>query len=160
MPAMPNARDDLLGLFDFAWGRFRDRMAGLDDQEWAWTPVAGDDRVSIRWRLDHLADLLTEDRNASWLGLPRGPQRGAPVAAPDGATAVDAVRAGFAHWRGLLRQADDEALGRPIGFGPYAASSRYSFALHLADEMIHHTAEAALLRDLYPGTTVGERERG
>jgi hypothetical protein len=29
-----------------------------------------------------------------------------------------------------------------------------SFVLHIADELIHHTAEAALLRDLFAGASV------
>ena len=34
-----------------------------------------------------------------------------------------------------------------------AATGR-SFVLHIADELIHHTAEAALLRDLFAGDSV------
>ncbi|GAA3431286.1 hypothetical protein [Kutzneria kofuensis] len=33
--------------------------------------------------------------------------------------------------------------------GFYASDTRRSFVLHILDELIHHGAEAALLRDLY-----------
>jgi hypothetical protein len=38
----------------------------------------------------------------------------------------------------------DERLG-----GAFADSTRRAFALHILDELIHHGAEVALLRDLY-----------
>lgn len=84
---MNSARDDLLELFDFCWQRFGTRTAGLTDDEWQWQPLA-DYRVTIRWRLDHIAQFLREQRNGPW---------------------------------------------------------------HLVDELIHHTAEVAILRDLWPG---------
>ena len=57
-----------------------------------------------------------------------------------------------ADWRAHLAALDDAALAAPVGCvgGPFAGSSRLAFALHVADEYIHHGAEAALLRDLYP----------
>jgi len=33
--------------------------------------------------------------------------------------------------------------------GPYACSDRVAFVVHIMDELIHHGAEVALLRDLY-----------
>jgi hypothetical protein len=42
-------------------------MSGLTDDEWAWEPVS--DGRSLRWRLAHIAQLLTESRNTEWLGL-------------------------------------------------------------------------------------------
>ena len=48
---------------------------------------------------------------------------------------------------------DDEALNTPLGevAGYFADATGRSFVLHIADELIHHTAEAALLRDLFAG---------
>ncbi len=37
--------------------------------------------------------------------------------------------------------------------GPYGSATRRSFVLRIADELIHHGAEAALLRDLYASRT-------
>lgn len=48
--------------------------------------------------------------------------------------------------RGVLRGG-----GKPAG--RYGAASRRSFVLHVLDELIHHGAEAALLRDLYAATS-------
>ena len=33
--------------------------------------------------------------------------------------------------------------------GPFATSDRVAFVIHIMDELIHHGAEVALLRDLY-----------
>jgi hypothetical protein len=46
---------------------------------------------------------------------------------------------------------DGEAMARELGasFGPCAESNRADLLLHVADELIHHGAEIALLRDLY-----------
>jgi hypothetical protein len=148
---MTTARDDLLDLFDFAWGRLRDRMAGLTDDEWRWRPVPDDDRITVRWRLDHITHTLTEERNATWLGLPADPPTDA---APE--TAADALARladAYQQWRGQLTGVTDQALAAPIGKpgGWYGEATRYSFALHIVDELIHHAAEAALLRDLYAG---------
>jgi hypothetical protein len=51
---------------------------------------------------------------------------------------------------------DDEALNTPLGemAGYFADATGRSFVLHIADELIHHTAEAALLRDLFAGGSV------
>jgi len=37
--------------------------------------------------------------------------------------------------------------------GYFAGATVRSFVLHIADELIHHTAEAALLRDLFAGAS-------
>lgn len=162
---------DLLDLLDYAMRRLAGRLAGLDDAEWAWTPT-GDDRIGIRWRLQHIADLLSMERNWTWLGLPapqepmpatptigRGPGGGGPslsaagdAAAGGAADAIAAVDAAYRHWRDALGPCSDEQLAAPIGplAAPYyAEASRPSFVLHIADELIHHGAETALLRDLY-----------
>jgi hypothetical protein len=51
---------------------------------------------------------------------------------------------------------DDEALDTPLAeaAGYFAGATGRSFVLHIADELIHHTAEAALLRDLFAGASV------
>ncbi len=37
-------------------------------------------------------------------------------------------------------------------FGPWAESNKADSLLHVVDELIHHGAEVALLRDLYAAT--------
>ena len=147
---MASARDDLIGLFDYVWQRLHERMAGLTDEEWAWLPTA-DERVGLRWRLDHIAEFLGEERDGPWLGLPATSQPAEP--ARSAAEALTALERGYTHWRGLLERTTDESLAEPIGApaGRWGDSTRYSFALHIVDELIHHGAEAALFRDLYAG---------
>ena len=129
---MPEQREDLAELFDHVWDRFWRRMDGLDDEEWRWTPTA-DPRISLRWRLGHIRRLLSEDRKFA-AGLV----------------------AGLLWWRELVASLDDEALNTPLGdaAGYFADATGRAFVLHIADELIHHTAEAALLRDLFAGVSV------
>jgi DinB superfamily len=141
--------DDLIELFDYVYGRLAGRLEGLGDDEWAWCPTP-DDRVSLRWRLQHITEMLSEDRNWRWLRAPMAP----PPAVPHAETAAAAVAglgAAFAAWRALLGALSDAELAEPIGAaaGDYGDATRRSFVLHIADELIHHSAEAALLRDLY-----------
>jgi DinB superfamily len=141
-------RQDLIDLSEHVWARFLARMAGLTAPELAWQPVA-DPQLCLLWRLEHLASMLSEPRNATWLGQ-RTPAT-FPLGPPD--PALNACRAAYEIWRGHLHAVTDEGLGIPIGdaAGRYAEGTRRSFVLHVLDELIHHTAEAALLRDLYPG---------
>ncbi|HEX4703367.1 MAG TPA: DinB family protein [Pseudonocardiaceae bacterium] len=149
---MKSSRDDILDLFDYAWQRFRDRMASLGDDEWSWQPTK-DDRISLRWRLWHIADTLREERNGPWLGTV--PELAAAHPEATGAATaladVDDVDDAYAQWRGHLASVSEASLSERISpiAGPYGDDTRRSFALHTADELIHHAAEAALLRDLY-----------
>jgi hypothetical protein len=168
-----NLRDTLHDLSDHVCKRLRDRIDGLGDDEYFWepaprcwtvrpmpnglyrpdmsvlppdpTPVA-----TIAWRLAHITDILSQSRNATWLGL-------VPIvdddltAAPDAATAIARYGAAVDVWNTYLDAVDDDELARPIGSigRAYAEHSRASFVLHEIDEVIHHGAEVALLRDLY-----------
>jgi hypothetical protein len=144
-----NAVEDVAGLLEYASTRLQDRMAGLTDAEWAWQPVAGDALVTIRWRLDHIAEALGEGRNWEWLGAdPSDAPTLAPAASADAAvaTVADATARVAALARGLGADSAE-----PLGAvaGPYGEDSRLSFVLHVVDELVHHAAEAALIRDLY-----------
>jgi hypothetical protein len=168
------SRDDLLEFSGHAWRRLRDRMDGLTDEEYLWEPVpgcltvrpAGDGRhrsdghaapgepqalTTLAWRLCHIADLLREDRNGPWLGRPAPPpppEEGDPGTAAEALNALDAA---YAAWEEILAGTTEESLQRPIGrlAGHYGAATRRSFVLHVLDELVHHGAEAALMRDLY-----------
>jgi hypothetical protein len=167
------SRDDVVDLSDFAWLRLRRRMDGLTDQEYLWEPVAncrsirpradgsyvwdgpapiGDPRVftTLAWRLCHIIDFLTQARNGPWLGLDVQGRSDAGV--PEtAAQALEALDNAYAVWGGLLAEVTDESFDEPIGNvgGPFASDTRRAFVLHILDELIHHGAEAALLRDLY-----------
>jgi len=145
-----STRDDVIETFEHVWQRFQRRMAGLGDEEWSWQPTA-DDQVTVRWRLGHIAATLLEERNDAWLGVSVAGYRQAAAATAEEALAD--IQRGHERMTTALRMTTDVSLAEPIGAqaGQYAAASRLSFALHLLDEFIHHTAEAALLRDLYAG---------
>jgi hypothetical protein len=166
-------RDTLRELSDHVCQRVRVRLEGLDDAEYFWEPVPGCWTVrpmpngvyrpdmtvfppdpapiaTIAWRLAHITDILSQSRNATWLGLE-------PVvdddltAAPDAGSALDRFDRAVEVWNGYLDAVDDDVLAQPVGAigRAYAEHSRASFVLHEIDEVIHHGAEVALLRDLY-----------
>ena len=149
---MPEQHEDLLELFDHVWDRFWRRMDDLDDDEWSWTPTA-DQRISLRWRLGHIRRLLSEDRNGPWLGRTAEPAGVADRKAAGAAISLAGAHAAYTWWRELVAALDDETLNMPLGevAGHFKDATRRSFILHIADELIHHTAEAALLRDLFAG---------
>jgi predicted enzyme related to lactoylglutathione lyase len=146
---MSTEREDLTELGRYAFGRLRERLDGLTDEEYVWQPAPG--VVGLVWRLRHIAELLTEERNAAWLGVPvppSPPSVGTADAADDALRALDAA---FAAWEVVLAAAPEESLASPIGEagGPYADSTRRSLVLHILDELIHHGAEVGLVRDLW-----------
>ncbi len=157
-------KPDMIDLADHAFGRLRTRLVGLTDHEYAWEPVPGcwkpgdwEDGVwpapftTLGWRLAHVINNLNDPRYASQLGLaPRGE---AVTAAPStAAEALDLLDRGWQVTRSYLEDLDEETLTTKIGVGPWADSDRGAFVLHMIDELIHHGAEIALLRDLYRAT--------
>ncbi|WJY00997.1 DinB family protein [Curtobacterium sp. 458] len=146
---MDTAEQDVVGLVEYAGGRLTDRMEGLSDDEWAWQPITGDAEVTVRWRLDHVVEVLTTSRNREWLGLApsTGPTPGTPATAAEALAGLDAAIRVFLAAATEVGDTASEPMGAVAG--PYAESTKRSFVLHVADELIHHGAEAALLRDLY-----------
>jgi uncharacterized damage-inducible protein DinB len=147
------SRDDVLDLSDYAWQRLWTRLAGLTDAEYRWRLVESEAVAAMPWRLNHIVDFLTEGRNAVWLGLP-APEAGRDGAPDTAEQALATVEAAYASWRALLEASTEETLAAPIGkaAGRYGTATRRSFVLHVLDELIHHGAEVALLRDLYSAT--------
>lgn len=157
---MSSSRDDVLALLDFAFERLRDRLQGLTDDEWRWQPTA-DDRITLRWRLEHIASFLGEDRNPAWLGLDTAPWSGNPSGA-SAAEALTLVDDSFAHLRGLVAHTDVTSFEEPIGAvaGPYGDATRRSFALHVADELIHHGASGIAPRSVRRSQLIVSRPAG
>jgi hypothetical protein len=167
-------KQEALDLGDYVFGRFMGRLDGLTDDEYFWEPVAGcwnlhvrDDGTvrgdwglifeatppvtTIAWRLSHIVDFLTAERCATWLGLEPAPgSRSERLAATAARARADLERA-YAVWRGYVAAVDDDVLAGNSGpiAGPYADYSRAGFVFHILDELVHHAAEIALLRDLY-----------
>src|SRR5437763_9859810 len=169
---MPGWKADIIDLVDFAFGRLRARLEGLSDEEYLWEPAPGcwsiraDEHGRMRgdwvqsvwpaplttlaWRLGHIINNLCDPRYATWLGLtPAGPP---PESLPASASAALAeLERAFSVTRGYLESMSDASLGEIMGTvaGPWADNDKGAYVLHMVDELIHHGAEVALLRDLY-----------
>jgi hypothetical protein len=108
--------------------------------------------TTIAWRVCHIAiDLLDADRNATWLGVvPIGLADGDP---PPGTAeaALDRLERAYQRYRDHVSAMDAATLADPMGevARMFANSTRAAFVLHELDELIHHGAEVALMRDLY-----------
>jgi DinB superfamily len=107
--------------------------------------------TTIAWRLVHLAiGSFDHPLRPAAFGVERS-----PVAAGDiPGTAADALaffERGCATWRADLLSLTEARIAQPLGAdaGPYADDPIASYVEHMHDEFIHHTAEIALLRDLY-----------
>jgi hypothetical protein len=172
--AWESMKGDLLDLADFAFGRLRNRVRGLGDEEYLWEPADGCWSVrpaadgtyradgsgepvepapltTIAWRMCHIIDLLAAPRNATWIGLETTgtlDRTGEPGSADE---AVEQLERAYALFRTHVAAVDASSLATAMGdvAGYYARSTRASFILHELDELIHHGAEVAALRDLY-----------
>jgi DinB family protein len=135
--------------FDYVYQRLRNRLEGLTDNELRWEPAPA--VTTIAWRLAHIADTLREERNWRW--MEREPTlRDADTEQPGTAVAALAyLDASYAACDGLLRSLQPEELWRPVGAvaGPFEGEPVVALVVHILDELVHHAAEVALLRDLY-----------
>lgn len=177
---MTGWKNDLVDLAETAWNRLWSRLDGLTDDEYFWEPAplcwsvrltadglyVADWGVpmsvpapltTIAWRLGHIIYILTDPRYAIQLGLELVPTQpeGLPGTA---AEALTRLQASYAVTRGYLTEIDEDTLGHEMGSiaGPWAASDRGSFVLHMLDELIHHSAEVGVMRDLYRATNGAE----
>jgi hypothetical protein len=178
VPRTPLARMDplqqlFITTFDHYAQRTVDRFTGLTDDEYFWEPAEpswsvrkGPDGwqvdgeaglevppvTTIAWRLVHVIYCL-QDHGMRPVAFEQKPAAWGPptVIPPDAATALTALDTAIAAWRRDLEATDDTRLWVPLGdeAGPYAKDSVAAFVEHIHDELIHHTAEIALLRDLY-----------
>jgi len=156
----------LAGAFDYYGARTVGRLTGLTDEEWLWEPVEGCWTVrdgvpdgawpppepppvtTIAWRLAHICSFLQNHRMAT---VAFGRPGQAPVVPGSAAEALSALDVAVAAWKRDLASVDDDRLWSPIrpGAGPYGNEPVASFVEHIHDEFVHHSAEVALLRDLY-----------
>ena len=163
----------LLDTFDYVGERLRARVAGLDDDEYLWEPVPGmwtvepaaDGRwaaapnrrvpdpapmTTIAWRLWHIAsDCLAGyvyPHLGDWpLPVPEGEWFG------DAAAALATLDVSVGAFRSRIADLGEDGLARELGpaWGPFARDTWAALVLHAIDEVAHHGAEVALLRDLY-----------
>lgn len=166
--------DDLLAAAGHAHQRLIDRLAGLTDEEYWWEPAPGCWTVrqgtdggwepdgaawpvvpapltTIAWRTWHLTDVLAAERNATWLGAEPVGTLDPVVGAPTADWAVARLDAAYDLFARSVAAADPAALTEPMGevAGEYAEDSGAAFVLHQLDELVHHGAEIAAMRDLH-----------
>jgi hypothetical protein len=148
-------RPDLAELGRYAYGRLRDRLQGLTDEELAWKPAPG--VTGLAWRLRHIAALLTDVRTAQWRGVHPAPSFAEPAEPRTAVEALAGLDAAFRCWQEVLEAVPEESLEVAVGpvGGPYADSTRRALVLHVLDELIHHGAEVGLVRDLWAARQAG-----
>jgi hypothetical protein len=104
--------------------------------------------TTIAWRVGHVGGMALggfTDRRFPDLALG---DVDLPARAGDAAVFMEQ---NYSRWRQGMESLDNEQWWEPLGasWGPYADDSSVDLALHVLDELVHHGAEVALLRDLY-----------
>ncbi|MFF1905231.1 DinB family protein [Kitasatospora sp. NPDC058218] len=107
--------------------------------------------TTIAWRLTHLGEMLTV--RADHTNGSRSLSRDQYPVSGDATAAIASFRAAVAAWRSALLDADDAALDT-VGHStyPYGGDSEEKFVdvvWWVNQEVLHHGAEIALLRDLH-----------
>lgn len=149
-----------------------DRLEGIDDEEYLWEPVAAawsvrrrdDGLVTVdgigdrdadpapvtttAWRLWHLSVDCLDDYARRMAGDGRD-------VAPDGSwfleaePAVAALEGSWHRWREVMAGQSDWWSQLGEAWGPWSRHSVADMVEHAGNELVHHGAEIALLRDLY-----------
>lgn len=106
--------------------------------------------TTIAWRLGHIIVGVFGPRSAAHFGGPPVDYESFAYAG----TAAEALRqldGAYARWTEGVRGLGSDGLALPCGpaEGPFADHPMAALVLHINREAIHHSAEIALLRDLY-----------
>jgi hypothetical protein len=125
--------------------------AGEWGRDSAWPHPSPPPVTTIAWRLSHISEMLA--RRADYTIGSRSLSRAAYRQHGDVAGALTAFATGAAAWRSALVSADDAALDQ-VGRSTYPdggdAENRFiELVWWVNQEILHHGAEIALLRDLY-----------
>ena len=164
-------QDEVVAFFDEWWRRYSERLEGLTQAEFEWEPAPGAwsvratpeaqvERIepdpdpppitTIGWRMWHIA-IECLDGYAGMVFGSTATDLEDRAFTLDVTEAVDITARAAASFRaGLVAQGPDwlfDKLGP--AYGLYADSTFLGLMLHVIDELVHHTAEVALLRDLY-----------
>lgn len=107
--------------------------------------------TTIAWRLGHVIVGVLAARVAGHFGGPSASYDTWHYAAT-AAEAPQQLDEQYAAWLRGVRALDEAALAAACGpaEGPWADHPMIELVLHINRELIHHGAEIALLRDLYP----------
>jgi hypothetical protein len=107
--------------------------------------------TTIAWRLDHVSETLLG--RASHLGGDRMFDRASYEPRPDAAGAIERFREAAADWRRAMLGVDEADYDRTgLSSYPYGSDADETFLSIVwwqNQEILHHGAEIALLRDLY-----------
>jgi DinB superfamily len=124
--------------------------------EWARDSYSGSEPfpppfTTIAWRLSHLTEMLA--MRADYTSGTRSMSNDTYVISGDANSALAALGDAVEAWRGVLVQCDDAALDA-VGYSTYPYGSDVEEAFidivwWVNQEVLHHGAEIALLRDLY-----------
>jgi hypothetical protein len=126
------------------WGTGPFRMEQDDDNP---TPAPV---TTIAWRLGHMIVAVLGERVHSHFA---GPAIAHDTFAFAGTAteALSQIDSSYADWITGVRGLGADGLARPCGpaEGPFADAPLAALVLHINREMLHHSAEVLLLRDLY-----------
>lgn len=160
-------------LFDQVWARLQRRLEGLTDEEYLWEPVPfcwsvrlTDSGVweperlqpssepapftTIAWRTWHIGSECLAGFSELLFG--ESPlEIEAEQWYPTAREALGALELAWSGFAAGYHSLDDELMAEKLGpgWGQWSENNRADAILHVADEVIHHGAEVALLRDLY-----------
>lgn len=169
-------RSVVLGSMDRMFDQLVDRLDGLTTAEYLWEPTPGSWSVrrtadgsvvvdgagereidpapvtTIAWRMWHIAMDCLDDYTRRFTG----DTSSAPATwTIDPACAVDDMAAAWAAYRSVVAGLDWwSELGDT--WGPWSRHSVADMAMHASNEIVHHGAEIALLRDLYRSSDVAD----
>jgi len=165
-------RDEVVAFFDEWWRRYHERLEGLTQAEYEWEPVPGAwsvratpdgpraERVepdpdpppvtTISWRIWHIAIECLEGYSARVFGRSATDLEDRAFTL-DVSEAIDITGRAASNFRAGLVAMGPNWLFDQLGptYGPYADATFLGLMLHVIDELVHHGAEIALLRDLY-----------
>lgn len=162
-------RSVILGSMDRMFEQLIERLDGLTDAEYLWEPAAGSwsvrldsdgramvdgagDReidpapvTTIAWRLWHIAMDCFDDYTRRFGGEGRD---ASPLWTLDATRAIRVTQEHWQEYRSTVAALDWwSELGETWGY--WSRHSVADMAMHASNELIHHGAEIALLRDLY-----------
>jgi DinB superfamily len=165
----------LLETFDYVFDRTLARIDGLSDDEYFWEPTPDcwslrrgtDGRwvldggggggpapnpvpiTTICWRICHFGAMALGGFATMRF---EAPLNEAATELPATATEVRPfLEANYRAWHDALAGLDEAGWNAPLGasWGEYSDNNTFDLALHILDEVIHHSAEVGLLRDLF-----------